>query len=150
MHNNLVCYLFTKFDELNSIKEFIKHYKKHSSGSKHTLLICYKLLDIEDIISLRKILGKIKYKEFIDPVMINDYDFGSYLRIANLYPVSKIFFLNSHSYPIKNYWLKILLNHYKSKTLIGTSASNESLLYMLLIVSVAHRECCPSSSVAHR
>ena len=131
MHNNLVCYLFTKFDELNSIKEFVKHYKKHPSGSKHTLLICYKLLDIENIISLRKILGKIKYKEFIDPVMINDYDFGSYSRIANLYPVSKIFFLNSHSYPIKNYWLKILLTHYKSKTLIGTSASNESLLTSL-------------------
>ena len=131
MHDNLVCYLFTKFDEINSFKEFVKHYKKHHSGSKHTLLICYKLLDIKNIISLRKILGKIKYKEFIDPVMINDYDFGSYSRIANLYPVSKIFFLNSHSYPIKNYWLKILLNHYKSKTLIGTSASNESLLTSL-------------------
>ena len=131
MHNNLVCYLFTKFDELNSIKEFVKHYKKHPSGSKHTLLICYKLLDIKNIISLRKILGKIKYKEFIDPVMINDYDFGSYSRIAKLYPVSKIFFLNSHSYPIKNYWLKILLTHYKSKTFIGTSASNESLLTSL-------------------
>ena len=131
MHNNLVCYLFTKFDELNSIKEFVKHYKKHPSGSKHTLLICYKLLDIKNIISLRKILGKIKYKEFIDPVTINDYDFGSYSRIANLYPVSKIFFLNSHSYPIKNYWLKILLTHYNPKTLIGTSASNESLLTSL-------------------
>ena len=131
MHNNLVCYLFTKFDELNSIKEFVKHYKKYPSGSKHTLLICYKLLDIKNIISLRKILGKIKYKEFIDPVMINDYDFGSYSRIANLYPVSKIFFLNSHSYPIKNYWLKILLTHYNPKTLIGTSASNESLLTSL-------------------
>ena len=131
MHSNLVCYLFTKFDELNSIKEFVKHYKKHPSGSKHTLLICYKLLDIKKIISLRKILGKIKYKEFIDPVMINDYDFGSYSRIAKLYPVSKIFFLNSHSYPIRNCWLKILLNHYKLNTLIGTSASNESLLTSL-------------------
>ena len=131
MHNNLVCYLFTKFDELNSIKEFVKHYKKHPSGSKHTLLICYKLLDIKNIISLRKILGKIKYKEFIDPVTVNDYDFGSYKRVSQGYKSHVILFLNSHSYPLKKNWLRKLLYHYKEKTLIGTSASNESLLTSL-------------------
>mgnify|MGYP000391222021 FL=1 len=119
MHNNLVCYLFTKFDELNSIKEFIKHYKKHPSGSKHTLLICYKLLDIEDIISLRKILGKIKYKEFIDPITVNDYDFGSYKRVSQRYKSHIILFLNSHSYPLKKNWLRKIRYHYKEKTIIG-------------------------------
>ena len=113
MNYNLVCYLFTKFDELNSIKEFIKHYKKHHSGSKHTLLICYKLLDKKKIIYLRKMLTNINYTEFIDPVSFNDYDFGSYKRVSKKYRSYKILFLNSHSYPLSNNWLKKLLFHYK-------------------------------------
>ena len=30
MNNNLVCYLFTKFDNKKSILEFIKYYKKYT------------------------------------------------------------------------------------------------------------------------
>ena len=131
MNYNLVCYLFTKFDELNSIKEFIKHYKKHHSGSKHTLLICYKLLDKKKIIYLRKMLTNINYTEFIDPVSFNDYDFGSYKRVSKKYRSYKILFLNSHSYPLSNNWLKKLLFHYKKNTILGTSASNESFLTSL-------------------
>ena len=131
MHNNLVCYLFTSFDRTESLIKFIKFYKKYPAGSNHTLLICFKLLDTKRIASLKKLLKKIKYIDFIDPILSNDYDFGSYKRVAKLYPSYKIFFLNSHSYPIKKNWLKKLLFYYKEKTLIGTSASYESFLTSL-------------------
>ena len=75
MNNNLVCYLFTKFDNKKSILEFIKYYKKYSSGVKHTLLICFKLLDQQKINSLKKSLKNVNYIEFIDNSSLNDYDF---------------------------------------------------------------------------
>tara|TARA_B110000967_G_scaffold192873_1_gene219872 strand:- start:253 stop:1053 length:801 start_codon:yes stop_codon:yes gene_type:complete len=131
MHNNLVCYLFTGFDTTKCFIKFIKFYKKYPAGSNHTLLICFKLLDNKRIVFLKKLLKKIKYIDFIDPTLSNDYDFGSYKRVAKLYPSYKIFFLNSHSYPIKKNWLRKVLFYYKEKTLIGTSASYESLLTSL-------------------
>ena len=39
--------------------------------------------------------------------------------------------MNSHSYPLKKNWLSKILFYYKEKTLIGTSASYESLLTSL-------------------
>ena len=127
----LVCYLFTKFDNKKSIINFIKHYKLYSAGFSHKLLICFKLLDKKKIISTRLLLKNIHYIEFIDPITINDYDFGSYSRVALKYPSYTIFFLNSHSYPITSNWLKKILLHYKIKTFIGTTSSNESLLTSL-------------------
>ena len=126
MHNNLVCYLFTGFDTTKCFIKFIKFYKKYPAGSNHTLLICFKLLDNKRIFFLKKLLKDIKYIEFIDPVLTNDFDFGSYKRVAKNYPSHIIFFLNSHSYPIKKYWLKIILKHYKNNTILGTTASFES------------------------
>ena len=32
MHNNIVCYLFTKFDDKQNLINFIKNYKKNNSG----------------------------------------------------------------------------------------------------------------------
>ena len=127
MNNNLVCYLFTKFDDKKSFLEFIKYYKKYSSGAKHTLLICFKLLNQQKINSLKKLLKNINFVEFIDQYSSNDYDFGSYRRVAQNYPKYNILFLNSHSYPLHNFWLRKLLNHFGKNTLIGTTASNESL-----------------------
>ena len=128
MSNNLVCYLFTRFDNKKSIFEFIKYYKKYSSGVKHTLLICFKLLSQQKINSLKKSFKNVNYIEFIDKSTLNDYDFGSYKRVAESYPKCNILFLNSHSYPLHNLWFKKLLNHFDKNTLIGTTASNESLL----------------------
>ena len=136
MNNNLVCYLFTKFDNKKSILEFIKYYKKYSSGVKHTLLICFKLLDQQKINSLKKSLKNVSYIEFIDNSSLNDYDFGSYKRVAESYPKYNILFLNSHSYPLHNLWFKKLLYHFDKNTVIGTTASNESLLSSLKLKKI--------------
>ena len=127
----LVCYLFTSFDNNQSFLNFLKYYKINTAGVNHILLICFKLLDKKKIIFFRNKLKNIKYIEFIDPVLFNDFDFGSYKRVSEKYRSHTIFFLNSHSYPLKKNWLRKLLYHYKEKTLIGTSASNESLLTSL-------------------
>jgi hypothetical protein len=97
---NLVCYLFTKYDDKKSLINFIKNYKLNPAGYRHRLLVCFKLLDQKNIISARLLLKNTNYIEFIDPVTLNDYDFGSYMRIAQMYTAYTIFFLNSHSYPI--------------------------------------------------
>ena len=125
--NILVCFLFTGFDNTRELINFVKHYKKYSSGASHKLLICFKLIDTKKIIYLRKHLKVINYIEFIDPSDVNDYDFGSYKRVSKLYRNYNILFLNSHSYPITNLWLSILLKHFNDKTLVATSASYESL-----------------------
>ena len=101
--NILVCFLFTGFDNTRELINFVKHYKKYSSGASHKLLICFKLIDTKKIIYLRKHLKVINYIEFIDPSDVNDYDFGSYKRVSKLYRNYNILFLNSHSYPITNY-----------------------------------------------
>lgn len=125
--NILVCFLFTKFDKISQLINFVKYYKKYPSGVSHKLLICFKLLNAKQITYFRKKLKNINYIEFIDPSNSNDFDFGSYKRVAQLYQNYNIFFLNSHSYPITNFWLKKLLKHFNHKTLVGTSASYESL-----------------------
>ena len=127
----LVCYLFTSFDNKQSFINFLKHYKINTAGANHSLLICFKLLNKQKILFFRNLLKDIKYIEFIDPILFNDFDFGSYKRVSERYRSHTIFFLNSHSYPLKKNWLKKLLYYYKEKTLIGTSASNESLLTSL-------------------
>jgi len=129
----LICYLFTFYDNKKSLMNFVKYYKINQSGINHTLLICFKLLPKKKIIFLRGLLKNIKYVEFIDPVLLNDYDFGSYKRVAKNYPAKIIFFLNSHSYPVKKKWLKKILIHYKKNTIIGTSASCESLFTSMKI-----------------
>jgi len=127
----LVCYLFTSFDNKQSFTNFLRYYKINTAGINHTLLICFKLLNKQKILFFRNKLRSIKYIEFIDPVLFNDFDFGSYKRVSEKYRSHTIFFLNSHSYPLKKNWLKKLLYYYKEKTLIGTSASYESLFTSL-------------------
>ena len=123
----VVCYLFTCFDRQTSIEKFIKHYRKYNSGIDHNLLICFKMLKENDILLIKNFLKKVNYTLFIDPVETNDFDFGSYKRVAQLHYDKQILFLNSHSYPICDDWLSILLNNNDINTLIGTSASNESI-----------------------
>ena len=127
----LVVYLFTKFDKILYLKKFIQQIKKYKPGHKYKLLICFKLIKLNKIKEIRKILHKIQYLEFIDPAEKNDFDFGSYGRVAKKYKNKIIFFMNSHSYPIKKDWLKIIMKFQKNKTILGTSASNESILTSL-------------------
>ena len=123
----LIAYLYTKFDIKESLVNFINFYKKNPPGYNHDLLICYKLLNDEEINILRKITIKIKHIEFIDHNTSNDYDFGSYKRIAEIYPNSPIFFNLGHAYPVSKMWLKKMMSHFNEKTLIGSSASYESI-----------------------
>lgn len=125
--NPLVCYLFTKYDKVKSYLAFIKNYKKFKSGHKHDLLICYKLLNADQVKILEKKIKTIKHKIYVDPNTTNDWDFGSYGRVAKKFPKRVILFMNSHSYPIKKNWLKIFMNHFDKKTIIATSGSYESI-----------------------
>jgi len=124
----LVSYLITKFDTIETLQNFVLHYKKFQSGVKHDLLICFKLLDKESINKFQKALEDIHYITFIDNFNINDYDFGSYKRIAEIYSSRIIFFLNSHSYPICDLWLKKVVDNFHENSVVGTTASCESLL----------------------
>ncbi len=126
--NPVVCYLFTKFDNIESLINFKKNYIRFKSGCSHHLVICFKLLDKNTIHVLKEKLKDITYEEFIDPKNINDFDFGSYKRVAEKYPKNQILFLNSHSYPVCDGWLSKLINYSNDQTFIGTSASNESIL----------------------
>ena len=124
----LVVYLYTKFDKIDSLINFKLNYLKFDSGYSHDLLICFKLLSENDLELTKKHLNGIDYISFIDDVKKNDYDFGSYKRVAQRYSERDIFFINSHSYPICEKWLQKLMIHKNDNTLIGTSASNESLI----------------------
>ena len=106
MKKVLICYLYTKFDNIRKINSFVKNYKKYKSGLKHDLVICFKLLDRNNLKIARKALINFKYIEFIDPCKENDWDFGSYKRVAKKYYNRDILYLNSHSYPICHDWLK--------------------------------------------
>ena len=123
----VVCYLFTKFNKTSSLTNFVKNYKKFNSGYIHDLLICYKLLDINKIKILEKKLSTLKHTKFVDDFKENDWDFGSYSRVAKNYKNSTIFFMNSHSYPIRKNWLKKFILHFKNKTIIASSGSYESM-----------------------
>ena len=129
----LVSYLFTRFDEEVALENFKKNYLKYKSGHNHDLLICFKLLDNEKIQHIKKKLDNLDYILFVDYEIKNDYDFGSYKRIAQKYYDRDIFFLNSHSYPICDNWLNKLIKFKDDITLIGTSASCESLVDSLVL-----------------
>tara|TARA_B100001027_G_scaffold140424_1_gene97652 strand:- start:214 stop:1011 length:798 start_codon:yes stop_codon:yes gene_type:complete len=129
----LVSYLFTKFDREEYINAFKKNYLRFSSGYDHDLLICFKMIDEKKIEYIKKNLDDLNYISFVDYVLKNDYDFGSYKRIAEKYPDRDIFFLNSHSFPVCNDWLNKLMKFKDDITLIGTSASNESLIDSLVL-----------------
>ena len=128
MHNHkIVCYLYTIFDKRKTLIDFIKNYKKYKSGLNHKLVICFKLFTFNEVVALRKYLKNINYIEFVDPEKKNDWDFGSYGRVAKKFKNRTIFFLNSHSYPIKENWLAKFMKHFENKTIIASSGSYESI-----------------------
>ena len=128
MNEPIVCYLYTRFDSIQKINDFTKNYLKYRPGKKHKLIICFKLLGDKEMKIAKKSLAKIKFEEFIDPCKKNDWDFGSYKRVAKKYYDKDILFLNSHSYPICHNWVKKLFYYKKKNTVIATNASYESIL----------------------
>ncbi len=129
----LVSYLFTKFDEFETLDNFKKNYLKYKSGYDHDLLICFKLLSNDKIEQIKKNLSDLNFISFVDCETKNDYDFGSYKRIAEKFNNRDIFFLNSHSFPVCDDWLNKLMKFKDDITLIGTSASNESLVDSIVL-----------------
>jgi hypothetical protein len=123
----IVCYLFTKFDDDNSLFTFIENYLNYKSGFDHDLIISFKLINMSRLKNLSKRLNNINYQEFLDPVTKNDFDFGTYKRVSENFMDRDILFMSSHSYPICHNWLNKLMKYKEENTLIGTSASNESL-----------------------
>ena len=132
----LVCYLITKFDKKNSFQNFVEKYNKFKSGIDHDLLICFKLLKNEEILLIKNCIKTINYIEYIDEFKSNDYDLGSFNRVAKSYPSRLIFFLNGNSYPNCDDWLKKVFDNYEDNSIIGTSASNLSLLSTLRLKKI--------------
>ena len=124
----ILCYHWSPYQNITALKKFIKHYKKYKAGIKHNLLICFKNLEKKKIkLIQKKYLTNLEYTLFIDPEKKNDFDFGSYLRVAKKYPRSKIFFCNSQSNPIVNKWLYKIDRKFKNKTIIACFGSYQSL-----------------------
>ena len=93
MKEPIICYLYTRFDSIQKINDFAKHYKIYRPGLKHKLIICFKLLNAEEIENAKHYLKGIKFEEFIDPCKENDWDFGSYKRVSRKYYNKDILFL---------------------------------------------------------
>ena len=126
----IACYLCSPYASMNAIKNFVKFYKRYKSGIKHKLIICFKNFEKKKIKFIQdQYFSNIKYIPFIDPETKNDFDFGSYLRVARKYPKSRFFFMNSYSYPIANKWLYKINHKFKKKTIIAPSGSYQSLSY---------------------
>ena len=114
----------------NYLLRFIKKYKKYQSGYDHDLVICFKQFKSKDSIEEWEnimIKENIKFIRFDDNSKINDFDIGSYFRISEFFSNRYILFLNTHCRPNSNNWLKIFLNHYENKSVVGAFASMSSL-----------------------
>lgn len=122
-----VIYVISKFDSIERFSNFIESYKKIKSGIEHELIICYKLFDKRNLDLFKNISKKISHTEFIDPYLKNDFEFMTMKRATNKLKKCLILFLNSHCYPVKKNWLKILYDSYENKSFIGISGSNHSM-----------------------
>ena len=139
MKEPIICYLYTRFDSIQKINDFAKHYKIYRPGLKHKLIICFKLLNAEEIENAKHYLKGIKFEEFIDPCKENDWDFGSYKRVSRKYYNKDILFLNSHSYPICHNWVKKLFFYKKKNNVIATNASYESMVNSIKLKGQIHK-----------
>ena len=92
----LIVYVFSKFDPIERLTEFSKFYKKYDSGISHKLLICFKLLNNSKLYKCREILNDIKYIEYIDNSLVNDYEFKTMERAIKPYINHLVLFLISH------------------------------------------------------
>ena len=128
----IVVYLACKPLGIEYLKNFVKNYKYFDSGYDHDLIVCFKQFgNYKELDPWKKEIS-LKFIEFYDDNIQMDYDIGSYLRIAKNYPKRKILFLGTYTVPNKKNWLKIFVNHYSKKTIIGSSGSWASLASQFL------------------
>ena len=128
MKKIIVIYLSSKYVDAKFLSKFVYKYKKHKSGYRHKLIICFKNLLEDELKKRLKKLKNIKCEIFIDPSNKNDHEWGSIKRICEINKKKYIFFLNDYSYPVCNNWLKIITGKIKFNRIIGCSASNSSHL----------------------
>jgi hypothetical protein len=126
MKKILIAYLSSCFVDIKSIVKFVKYFKKNKPGYPYELVVCFKKLNNKEISKRVMVLKKIKYKIFIDEVETNDQEWGTLKRLCKLYNTRDIFWMNDHSYPVVNHWLKKIMKHKLPKTFIGTSGSFSS------------------------
>tara|TARA_Y100000768_G_C23962613_1_gene676161 strand:+ start:388 stop:1212 length:825 start_codon:yes stop_codon:yes gene_type:complete len=112
---------------IDYLKRFISAYTKFNSGEKHEILICFKgFSNYEEIKKFKKIIN-FEFIEFFEKNEKNDYDIGSYFRIADAYKDRLILFLDTHTRMNCNNWLRIFLENYSEKRLIGATGSFASI-----------------------
>ena len=80
----LVVYVFSKFDEIDRLINFVESYKKYESGIPHTLLICFKLLDKITLNKCRNILKSIIIMNILMKKN-NDYEFKTMEKAVKVY-----------------------------------------------------------------
>lgn len=123
----LVSYVAYEPYGIEYLKRFLQKYSFYESGFDHDLLICFKQFkNFETIKKWKKIIN-FKFIEFDDSGQENDFDIGSYFRIAKKFSDRQILFLDTHTRPNTNNWLKIFVNHYKKKSIVGATGSMSSL-----------------------
>lgn len=128
MKNLLVVYLISIYDKREYLKNFLEHYKNFKSGEEHKLLICFKNFENNDTIFECKKLQSVNYIKYLDNNDFNDFDWGSYRRISKIYKDEVIFFMNCHSYPLKNNWLSCFVKNYEDNSILGPAGSLESMV----------------------
>ena len=126
MKKPLVVYLSVTFLDKEHLINFQKFYKKFESGYSHDLLICFKNENKLKNKEFKKLVD-LKYIYFEDNHSVNDYDIGSFYRIAKKFPDRNILFLGTYTYPINHNWLKIFVDNYKERCVLGASGSYASI-----------------------
>lgn len=127
----LVVYVFSKYDDLSRLENFVDSYIKYDHGYQHELLICYKLIDDKKLVLCRKITSKIHHKEYIDPNKKNDFEFKTMERAIQSYEDYLVLFLISHCCFESHNSIKIINDLYEENSFIGFSGSNESMFSSL-------------------
>jgi len=123
----IIVYLCSPYVPKNNFIKFIKNYKRYKSGINSELLICYKNLTSSQISFFQKKVRNLKYKEFFDETTKNDFDIGTFRRVAIKYNNHLLFFMDLHAYPVKKNWLKYFYDNYKKKTIIASTGSYQSI-----------------------
>ncbi|WP_440653615.1 hypothetical protein [Candidatus Pelagibacter sp. HIMB1506] len=123
----IVAYVAYEPFGIEYLNRFLDKYNQFSSGLDHDLLICFKQFRDKNLIEDWKKKISNPFIEFDDSNQPNDFDIGSYIRIAKAFPERYTLFLDTHTRPNSDNWLKIFANHYKPKSILGATASYSSL-----------------------
>jgi len=122
-----VVYHCTNFVPFEIFLKFLNNYRKFKAGTKHKLIICFKNLNEIKRLNFKKRIKKINYIEYVDTNKVDDFDLGSYFRIAKKFQKAVFLFLSGHCYPIKKNWLKLFKDNYGPNKIISSTGSYESM-----------------------